>query len=549
METFLQALRSLGPLRLAVMGAVILGLIGFFIFLTTRLTTPQMELLFGELDSSDSARIVGQLESSNTVYELRSNGSQIFVPSDKVAQLRLTMAEQGLSGGSIGYEIFDDADALGTTNFLQNISLIRALEGELVRSIKTIESVRAARVHLVLPRRELFSREKQQPRASILVKMRGATRLSSEQVSAIQHLVAAAVPGLIPSRISIVDDKGSLLARGFEDKDSPTAMAAKSEERRRVFENRLARTIEALLEKTVGFGKVRAEVTADMDFDLISTNEEMFNPDGQVVRSTQSVEEQSQSRDAEANQPVSVATNLPDANLGGGEGGASSSASENRTEETVNYEISKKIISHVRDAGIVKRLSVAVLVDGIRSTNEDGEKTYRERSEEEMQLFATLVGSAIGIDRDRGDSMEVINLRFEAPDLEIDEALELFFGLDKNDMLRMAEILVLSIVAILVILLVVRPLVSRAFEAIPSGIGALGAEARLLAEGAAPALAAPGAPGEMPEAEMEKFEEMIDIERIEGRVKASSVKRVGEIVEKHPVEALAIIRTWMYQES
>ena len=548
METFLQALRSLGPMRLAVMGAVILGLIGFFIFLTTRLTTPQMELLFGELDPSDSSRIVGQLESTNTVYELRANGSQVFVPSNKVAQLRLTMAEQGLSGGSIGYEIFDDAEAMGTTNFLQNINLIRALEGELVRSIKTIESVRTARVHLVLPRRELFSREKQQPRASILVKMRGATRLSNEQVSAVQHLIAAAVPGLIPSRISIVDDKGSLLARGFEDKDSPAAMAAKSEERRRAFENRLARTIEALLEKTVGFGKVRAEVTADMDFDLISTNEEMFNPDGQVVRSTQSVEEQSQSRDAEANQPVSVATNLPDANLGGGEGGASSSTSENRTEETVNYEISKKVISHVRDAGIVKRLSVAVLVDGIRSTNEEGEKTYLERSEEEMQLFATLVGSAIGIDRDRGDSMEVINLRFEAPE-EFDEALELFFGLDKNDMLRMAEILVLSIVAILVILLVVRPLVSRAFEAIPTGLGALGAEARLLAEGGAPALAAPGAPGELPEAEAEKFEEMIDIERIEGRVKASSVKRVGEIVEKHPNEALAIVRTWMYQES
>ena len=547
METFLQALRSLGPMRLAVMGAVILGLVGFFIFLTTRLTTPQMELLFGELDPSDSSRIVGQLESTNTVYELRANGSQIFVPSDKVAQLRLTMAEQGLSGGSIGYEIFDDAEALGTTNFLQNINLIRALEGELVRSIKTIESVRTARVHLVLPRRELFSREKQQPRASILVKMRGATRLSNEQVSAVQHLIAAAVPGLIPSRISIVDDKGSLLARGFEDKDSPAAMAAKSEERRRAFENRLARTIEALLEKTVGFGKVRAEVTADMDFDLISTNEEMFNPDGQVVRSTQSVEEQSQSRDAEANQPVSVATNLPDANLGGGEGSASSSTSENRTEETVNYEISKKVTSHVRDAGIIKRLSVAVLVDGIRSTNEEGEKTYLERSEEEMQLFATLVGSAIGIDRDRGDSMEVINLRFEAPE-EFDEALELFFGLDKNDMLRMAEILVLSIVAILVILLVVRPLVSRAFEAIPTGLGALGAEARLLAEGGAPALAAPGAPGELPEAE-EKFEEMIDIERIEGRVKASSVKRVGEIVEKHPNEALAIVRTWMYQES
>ncbi len=338
METFLQALRSLGPMRLAVMGAVILGLIGFFIFLTTRLAAPHMELLFGELDSADSARIISQLDSSNTVYELRDNGSQIFVPSDKVASLRLTMAERGLSGGSIGYEIFDDAETLGTTNFLQNINLVRALEGELVRSIKTIKSVRAARVHLVMPRRELFSRKKKQARASILVKMRGATRLSNEQVSAIQHLVAAAVPGLIPNRISLVDDKGSLLARGFEDRDSPGAVAAKGEERRRTFENRLSRTIEALLEKTVGFGKVRAEVTADMDFDLISTNEELYNPDGQVVRSTQSVEEQAQSRDAEADQPVSVATNLPDANLGGGEGSASSSTSENRTEVTCPHE-------------------------------------------------------------------------------------------------------------------------------------------------------------------------------------------------------------------
>ena len=353
METFLQVLRSLGPMRLAVMGAVILGLIGFFIFLTTRLAAPQMEILFGELESTDSARIISQLESSNTTYELRANGSQIFVPSDKVASLRLTMAERGLSGRSIGYEIFDNAETLGTTNFLQNVNLIHALEGELVRSIKTINSVRAARVHLVIPRGELFSREKQQARASILVKMRGAIRLSNEQVSAIQHLVAAAVPGLIPSRISLVDDKGSLLARGFEDKGSP----------------------------------------------------------------------------------------------------------------------------------------------------------------------GTLV-----------------------------EALELFFGLDKNDMLRMAEILVLGIVAILVILLVVRPLVSRAFEAIPSGLDALGAEARLLAEEAAPALATPGAPTEQ-ETEMEQFDEMIDIERIEGRVKASSVKRVGEIVDKHPAEALSIVRTWMYQES
>ncbi len=550
METFIQALRNLGPMRLTMMGGVVMGMIGFFIFLVTRLGSPQMELLYGNLDQADSSKIIAKLEASNVPYELKGGGTQIFIPSDKVGSMRLTTAGEGLpSGGSVGYEIFDDASSLGTTNFLQNINLVRALEGELARTVRSINSVSGARVHLVMPKRELFSREKQEPSASIILKMKGATRLGSEQVAAVQYLVAAAVPGLTPNRISIIDNKGSLLARGFETTDSASLMAEKADSRRRSFENRLSRTIEQLLEKTVGFGKVRAEVTAAMDFDRISTNEIKYDADGQVVLSSQTIEESNKSQDADNNQPISVATNLPDANLTGGDQTGSTSA-EKRTEENINYENSKKVINLVRETGMVRKLSVAVLVDGTRTTNEAGDQVYQPRPQEEMELLATLVRSAIGFDADRGDSVDVVNMEFVDMEGIPEETLEIFFGLGKNDLLRMAEFLVLGIVAILVILLVLRPLVSRAFEAIPSAMGTLGPDGRLLAD-QAPALTGPGAPPPVPTDaphEEEQFEELIDIDQIEGRVKASSVKKVGEIVEKHPEEAISILRNWLYQD-
>ena len=539
METLIHALRNLGPVRLAIMGAIMLGMIGFFIFLATRLT-PSMVLLYGDLNADDSSRITSQLSSQNVPFELLQGGSQIMVPSDRALKLRLSLASQGIpSGGSLGYELFDDKQTIGTTSFVQNINLLRALEGELARTIQTISSIRSARVHLVFPRRELFSREKHQASASITLRM-GNGLLEKDQIAGIQHLVAAAVPGLVPARVSIISSSnGKLLAGGFEE-DSASFMAVKSQEQRRNFERRMSRTIESLLEKTVGFGMVRAEVKADMDFDRISTTDEKFDPDGQVIRSNQSIEETNQTRDTEGTQPVTVGTNLPDPNVGSGEN-ASSSGAQSRIEETVNFEVSKKIINHVREVGIINRLSVAVLIDGVRGI-EDNEPTYQPRSEAEMELLATLVRGAIGFNADRGDTVEVINMEFADVVVEGIE-LELFFGLDKNDLLRMAEVLVLSIVAILVILLVVRPLVSRAFESIPS---AAAAGERLLTDQAG-ALTAPGIPSEVTVGE-ERFEELIDIDRVEGRVKASSVKKVGGLVEKHPEEALSIVRSWMYQE-
>ncbi len=549
METIGQALKNIGPGRIAIVGGVFLGLIIFFILFVTRFTSPSMEVLYSDLDTADSTRITAQLQTMGAKYQLKQGGKEILISAKDVTRVRLELAEQGMGGSVLGYELFDRSEAIGTTNFMQNVNYIRALEGELSRTIESLNSVKGARIHLVMPKRELFSRKKQEPSASVFLRMRGATRLSSEQISAVQHLVAAAVPSLTPKHISVIDNKGKLLAGGFEDNDGMGAVSSKIDEKNRILENRLAKTLEELIEKSVGFGHVRAEVHAEMDFDRISTNEERYDPEGQVVRSTQSIEETSSTKDSDGSPSVTVGTNLPDADQDSGDS-QSSSAAENRTEETVNFEISKKVINHIREAGTIKKLSVAVLVDYKHELNEEGVKTAIKRSPENMELLANLVKGAIGYDADRGDQIEVIQMVFK-DSIDVEEQLDQFFGLDKNDLLRIVEIIVLGIVALLVILLVIRPLISRAFEANTAAATAAQAESeRLLADQAAEALALAG-PGGLPapsDMDVEdEFEELIDIDRVEGRIKASSMRKVGEIVEKHPEAALSIIRGWMYQ--
>lgn len=507
-----------------------------------------MEVLYSDLDTADSTRITAQLQTMGAKYQLKQGGKEILISAKDVTRVRLELAEQGMGGSVLGYELFDKSEAIGATSFMQNVNYIRALEGELSRTIESLNSVKGARIHLVMPKRELFSRKKQEPSASVFLRMRGATRLSSEQISAVQHLVAAAVPSLTPKHISVIDNKGKLLAGGFEDTDGMGAVSSKIDEKNRILENRLAKTLEELIEKSVGFGHVRAEVNAEMDFDRISTNEERYDPEGQVVRSTQSIEETSSSKDSDGSPSVTVGTNLPDANQDSGDN-QSSSAAENRTEETVNFEISKKVINHIREAGTIKKLSVAVLVDYEHKLNEEGVRTAIKRSPENMELLANLVKGAIGYDADRGDQIEIVQMVFK-DSINVEEQLDQFFGLSKNDLLRVAEMLVLGIVALLVILLVIRPLISRAFEA--NTAAAQAESERLLADQSpdAPALAGPG--GVLATSDMdveEEFEELIDIDRVEGRIKASSVKKIGEIVDKHPEAALSLIRTWMYQEA
>ena len=548
MDNLLSTFKSLGTVRLAAIGGVAIGLIVFFIFLTSRLGGNDMTLLYGELDQSDSSKIVSKLESLNVPYEIRGDGQQVFVPSQQVLRLRMQMAEEGLpTGGSIGYEIFDKSDSLGTTNFVQNVNLLRALEGELSRTIRSISQVDEARVHLVMPKRELFSRQEQKPSASVVLKTRGAGQLNKAQVLAIQHLVAAAVPRLEPERISIIDSRGRLLARAGGDSEGGAILATNADEMRLAYEERLTRQIEELVEQSVGFGKVRAQVTAEMDFDRITTNTEAYDPDGQVVRSTQTVEENAQSSEADNQNTVTVANNLPDADPNAG--GPGTGSQSNRTEETVNYEITRTVKNHVREAGTTRRISVAILVDGIYADGADGKRAYTERDKAELDKIELLVKSAIGYNEQRGDTVEVVSMRLRALEgTEVSEKPPLF-GLTKSDLFRIAEIFVLAVVGILVILLVVRPLVARTLDALPSALE-IAKEQALLSDQSedSPALEGPAGTGISGNFEEEE-DQLINLDQVDGRVKASTLKKISEIVDRHPEETVGILRQWMYQES
>ncbi len=555
-NAFLQMLKGLGPMRLAAIAGVGVSILGFFIYLMSRVAAPQMELMYGELDLNDSKAIIEKLQAEKIAFEIRKDGTEIWVPKDRKNELRVRMAEQAIpSGGRVaGYEIFDKQDALGTTSFQQNINYVRALEGELSRTIRSIDRIKTARVHLVLPQREAFSREATEPSASVVLKMSTSQRLERGQVQAIQHLIAAAVPRMKPSRISVIDDKGTLLARGFEnDQDQATQTA---EESKLATETRLARTIEDLLERTLGPGRVRANVSVEMDMSHAVTTEETYDPESKVVRSQVTTNEDESN--SEGDPPaVSVTQNLPDPNASGNGSGRSAQKS-NKTQETVNYEISKKTRNTVREMGEIHKVSAAVLVDGVYEIGPDGKKTYRERSAAEKGQIEALVKSAIGYthNNDRDDQVTIESMQFAGGEdqYQAEEPGEFIFGMRRDFVEKVASNLGLSVVAILFLLLVLRPLISRAIESMQAGPVGPDGRRLLTADGTlVPQLTGPGAPA-MPAPALGGEEEviadeLIDIDKVEGRVKASSIRKIGEIVDKHPEEALSILRTWLYQET
>jgi len=533
--------KTLGGPRIAAMAAVTIALVGFFAFVIMRVTTPQMTPLFTGLSLEDSGAIVKELDRQGVAYQVRNDGNIIMVPVDRVARLRMTLAESGLpKGGGIGYEIFDKSDALGTTSFVQNINSLRALEGELARTIQGIGRVEAARVHLVMPERPLFSRDKVDPSASIVLKVRGT--LEQSQVRAIRHLVATAVNGLSPQRISIVDEQGQLLADGATDPNSGSDVSA--DERQASFEKRLRQQVETIVSSVVGPGHSRVQVNAEFDFNRVTQTSDKYDPDGRVIRSSQTREESTGS--TEANQQVTVGNELPGANQKqppAPDVGARDQSK--KTEEIVNYEISKTSRTEVIEGGRVNRLSVAVLVDGSYGKDDKGDITYQPRSKEELDQIATLVRSAIGFNQKRGDQVEVVNLRFaDTPALKIPEPTGWLEALHftKDDIMRTIEMVVMGILSLVVLLFVVRPLVRRIvtpedpkaapreLTAGPDGVMLPASEIDEEAAGK-PSFAA----------------KMIDIAQIQGEVHAQSVKKVGELADKNPEEAVAIIRHWLHE--
>jgi flagellar M-ring protein FliF len=554
----LQGLRALGPTRIAALGIVAVGLFGLVAFLAIRAGQPPMALLYADLDTRDSAAVVQSLERQRVPYRLEGNGGRIMVPVEQVARVRLALASEGLpTGGSVGYEIFDRSDSLTTSSFQQGINQVRALEGELARTIRQLQGVRAVRVHLVLPRREPFARQQAEAQASIVLTMSGPQRLDREQVQAIVHLAAAAVQGLKPANISVVDSRGSLLARGGQ-AVSGLGLAMNADEVRRAHEIRLARAVEELLERTLGVGRVRVEATVEMDFDRITESRESFDPDQQVARSTSSVTEQSRGQDRQQN--VTVGNNLPNPEPQN----AGSMNEESRTEETTNFEIGRTLRQIVREAPQLRRQSIAVLVDGAMARPEGGgAAAWRARTPEELAQITALVRGAVGFDEARGDKVEVVNLRFAEPDAGVAEEERLFgLPIGRAEIVRIVETAVFGVIALLALLLVVRPLAGRVLERVgpangdvlaglpgTSGLPALTGPA---AAAAAAALAGPGSQASLagPDGATALLEgdSLINVSQVEGQMRASSIRRVADLAEKHPEEALSVIRSWMAQE-
>jgi len=547
-NAILAALQRFGIGRLAAILGIGAGVAAVLVAISMGFGQPKA-LLYSNLDLKEAGNITQNLDQAGIKYEVKGDGSTIMVDRDKVASARLMLSSKGLpTSGSVGYEIFDNTSALGQTDFVQQLNRQRALEGELGRTISSLDGITSARVHLVLPKRQLFEQEAEQPSAAVTIGV-GGREPTADNVRAIQNLIAGAVPSLKPDRVTVVDQHAKTLSGG------ETGMAAEADGRKSEIEQRIAKQVKTLVEGIVGAGKARVNVSADVDMAHVTQQKEDYNPDGQVVRSETTTDENSKEAASGGNGVVSASANIPGGPGGNSESGGTTSGHQ---ESTTNYEISKTVTTQVTEPGQIKKISVAVAVDGTTAAPGKNGKpgAYTPRPAAEMAAIDQLVKAAVGYDQTRGDNVQVVNVRFPtADDGEGVSAASPLMGFDKNDIMRAAEIVVMGVVAILMMLFIVRPLLKGALSGGGGPMAMLGgphmtqmmtsADGQPLqitvdpATGQQIALPAPG----------DGIEAKIDIARIEGQVKASSVKRVAEFVDKHPEESVSIIRSWLHESA
>jgi flagellar M-ring protein FliF len=527
-------------------------------------------LLFSGLDLEEAADIAGKLDTANIRYDLEGGGSAIFVDRAKVDAARMMLSEQGLpTRGSVGWEIFDKTEALGATSFVQNINKTRALEGELSRTISSLDMVKAARVHLSLPDRPLFQKDNQAPTASVVLALTGNS-MTPEKVRAIRNLVATSVPGLQINHITVVDDQGHTLAAGAESDDTGVGGSTNADERKVSMEDSFRKKVLDIVENITGPGAARVTVALDVDFNRVTQSAETYDPDGRVLRSSSTNESTVASQEANPGDETTVANNVPTgAPAAGAPPQPKSQNNEKRSEETLNYEISKTMRTEIIEGGRIQHMSVAVVVDDQRVNGADGQPaTYTPRTPEELARIATLVKSAVGFNEQRGDVVTVDNLSFVRPDTSMEGAKAPGpFDFDKFDIVQAGELGALFITAMALVFFVLRPLVKGLTSkdepddlppevlklkgaARTQAIAALQAQAAQHAHDAArDTLPAEGKTVNFDIPTQDRLDAGIDVARISGQVKASSLKKISEVVVSHPDESVAIIRSWLAEET
>lgn len=519
-----------------IMGGVAAVLLGVLAFVATRSgSSGQMGFLYTDLDSSAAAEMADKLKAQNVPFELSADGTSILAPQDKIAELRMSMAGDHL-GGKIGYDVLDQEQPFGVSASRAKLNETRAIEGELSKSIESLQNVTRARVHIVMPEREMFATEARKATAAVTVKTKG--RLPSEAVASIRYLVSSSVPELSPDAVSVVDQTGALLARAGDPSESG---ASDADTRQAAIEGKLRDEIESLLEPIVGQGKVRAEVSAQVDRDQTREEANTFDPDKQVIAHQVTVESGDQNDETDAApQTASVANQLPEAQGqgGGGAGNARKSASKQNSEDTT-YDNSSTHTITVRSPGKVTRLTVAVMVDG-------GAKGL---PQSQIDRLTKIVENAVGIDPQRGDSVLVESMPFSAGD-PLDEKSESFLSkLPTSQLIGLIQVLVIGVVGLIALKMLKPKIVPAAEPALALADGgtltAIEAEKVALAERAADGDQEAIQRLEDLHEEQLALDQEIALAQVDGRIKLSALKRIGDTITASPPEAASVIRQWM----
>ncbi|MET1754367.1 flagellar basal-body MS-ring/collar protein FliF [Novosphingobium sp. RD2P27] len=521
---------KIGTRRLAVMGGVAAALLVGLAYLGLRAGAPQMAYLYTDLDPSSAQTIVERLQAENVPFQLSADGTAVMAPQDRLAELRMGMATERL-GGKIGYAVLDEEEPFGVSSSRARLNETRAVEGELSQSIQSLENVVNARVHIVMPERAIFAAEPRRATAAVTVKTRG--RLSGESVQAIRYLVSSSVPELSPESVSIIDQTGALLARAGE---AGAASGGDADERQQAVEAKLRQEIEQLLEPIVGAGKVRAQIAATIDRDQTREEASVVDPDRQAIARQVTVESTNASNENDAGaETASVAEQLPDANaVPPAAGGDTRRSQSNETSEDTTFENTRTNTVRVRSPGAVTRLTVAVMVDG----GEGG------LSQPQLQRLQRLVENAVGFDAERGDSVVVEGMPFSAVDAAA--AQDGFFSnLPTDQIFSVLKLLILAAVALFAVRML-RPRYERRLAGDENGQAALPApeegQLALSADGesldGSMTLPAPGGV-------QSQLEQEVALAEVDGRVKLSAIRRIGEAVTASPAEAASVIRQWM----
>lgn len=456
--------------RLLVAAVVAISIVAFGVLIMVANRTDYRPL-FTNLTSEDAGEIVKKLKDAKTPYQITPDGKGVMVPSDRVHELRLSLASEGLpQGGGVGFEIFDRKN-FGMTEFVQKLNYQRALQGELARTISQISGVEQARVHLVIPEKSLFKEAEKPPTASIVLKLKGSRSLKDSEVQGIMHLVAASIEGMNSENVTVLDSKGKVLSKGGAAMADATAKATSAmQEMQRVYERNLEERLQTLLDPVVGGGKSVARVAATFDFKRVERVEEKFDPESIAVRSEQRTESKSESGAKSLSVP-GVQTNLGRNTAAGGAGGSEGS-SDSRNDETLNYEVSRSTARIIEPVGALSKVSVAILVDGkyeaapVAKDGKPAAPKYIPRSPEELQKIEALVKGAIGFSPERGDQLSIQNIPFQEPGDGAGTAVSpqwwtnpFFLALAKN--------LVIGLGFVVLMLLVVKPLLNTLRAARP----------------------------------------------------------------------------------